>query len=572
MRTERRRSLAAAVAVTAALAAGVTSAQPARAHSGGRVELFVDRIELQSHGGDAWTVAVGLIDADSGSPQPGFDVTVEAAGASGGSTGPVLLRDEGGGRYAGPLSARPGGSELVVRAESLPGGVAGIPLRKAYAVTLEPGRDVTLAGLAPAAGGGGRAVALGLLSVIAGAAFLLLFSRRQRARRARRPHGAVLAVGVALALAGPVGGGGPLTRPAGAQTGRDLDVTVERVERPARSALWVPVRVTVQEPGTDRPPAVDHVVFVTARNGRGDQAGPFELGTLELDDPNGKGVHEGFVILSYGGPWTVTAIVNEADADPRAAPVVLGRGAADLVVDAPVPASGPSAAAAGSGAESDPLPVAVLWLHTLAAIAWGAGIALLALLAVPAGRRFLSEYGTTLLDGRLDRIARATWWLTGLVVASGVYNLVYSVPYRVPLSPDQVERLFRLPYAQPYYLALAAKLAAYAVMVGAAVPLLREARRRAARAGEGPDEPELVLDDGPSPWANPEPVVSPFGGVALRRRTRAAVPARLRPSERVERSASGPVWIMVAGAAAIMTAVTLLKYLHLLAEVTRLTG
>ena len=515
MRTERRRSLAAALAVTAALVAWLTPAPPAGAHRDGRVELFVDHVELRSDGDDAWAVSVSLIDADSGSSQPAFDVIVEATDASGASAGAVLLRDEGGGRYTGRLSARPGRWQLVVRAESLPGGVPGIPLRKGYAVTLEPGRDMSLAGSAPAAAPGA--------------------------------------------------------------TGPELRVTIERVERPARSALWLPIRVTVRDAGTDRAPAVDHVVFATARNGRGEQAGPFELGTLELDDPNGKGVHEGFVIVSYGGPWTVTAIVNEAHADPRATPVVLGRGSAELVVDAPVPADGAVVAAtadgaAGSPSESEPLPVAVLWLHTLAAIAWGAAIGLIALLSLPAGRRFLSEYGTTLLDGRLDRIARTTWWLTGLVVASGVYNLLYSVPYRVPLSPAQAEQLFRLPYAQPYYLALAAKLAVYAVMVAATVPLIREARRRAALAGAGSDEPELVLDDGPSPWANAEPVDSPSGGVALRRRTRAATPPRIRPPEQVERRAAGLVWIMVAGAAGIITAVTLLKYFHLLGEVTRLAG
>ena len=49
----------------------------------------------------------------------------------------------------------------------------------------------------------------------------------------------------------------------------------------------------------------------------------------------------------------------------------------------------------------------------LVAIAWAIVIALLALLAVPAGRRFLSE-GGNVLDGHLDKIARAAWLMPPL--------------------------------------------------------------------------------------------------------------------------------------------------------------
>jgi len=153
-----------------------------------------------------------------------------------------------------------------------------------------------------------------------------------------------------------------------------------------------------------------------------------------------------------------------------------------------------------------------------------------------------------------------------LVVATGIYNMVNSVAYRVPLSPDQVSRLFRLPYAQPYYLSLTFKLAAYAVMIGATIPLIAEARRRAAI-----DESDVVSlpDDDPSPWDNPQ---KPAGPVAVRTKQRVAVEAdRARPGGSDGR-ARVPVAIMVAGGAVIITAVTLLKYFHLLGELSRLSG
>ncbi|HKY75868.1 MAG TPA: hypothetical protein VJS45_07005, partial [Acidimicrobiia bacterium] len=269
-------------------------------------------------------------------------------------------------------------------------------------------------------------------------------------------------------------------------------------------------------------------------------------------------------IVPYGGSWTITALAKTAHADPGVQSAVLGRGTADMVVDAPV-AAGTGAAGAAPGPKSEPLGVTVLWLHTIVAIAWAIVIGLLALLAVPAGRRFLSD-GGGVLDGHLDKIARAAWWTTGLVVASGIYNMVNSVAYRVPLSPDQVSRLFRLPYAKPYYLSLAVKLAAYAVMIGATVPLIAEARRRAALD----DKTTVSLpDDDPSPWVNPE---KPAGPLAVRTKQAVSLEAdSTRPTVSDGRGRV-PVAIMVAGGVVIVTAVTLLKYFHLLGELSRLAG
>jgi len=360
-------------------------------------------------------------------------------------------------------------------------------------------------------------------------------------------------------------------RPAAAQTGSDVQVRIERADKVGQTPLWIPVRVTVTEGGGSKPLSVDHLVFAAARNSRGDEAGPFTLGPLEANDPSVRGIHQGFVIVPYGGPWTITAVAKTAQDDERVR-TVLGRGSAEMTVDAPV-AAGAAGAIGGTRPKSEPLGVTVLWIHTMVAVGWGVAIALLALLALPVGRRFLSDYGTNLLDGRLDKIARAAWWLTGLVVATGIYNMVKSVAYRVPLSPDQASRLFRLPYAEPYYLALAVKLATYAVMIGATVPLIKEARRRAAV-----DEADTISldDDDHSPWTDParDPGDAAAGGrVALRsKRATATVDDGWATTRPAGGRARLPVTIMVAGGAVIMAAVTLLKYFHLLGELSRLSG
>jgi hypothetical protein len=353
-----------------------------------------------------------------------------------------------------------------------------------------------------------------------------------------------------------------------AQTPSGVQVRVERSDKLGQTPLWIPVRVTVTENNGAKPLSVDHLVFAAARNGRGDEAGPFTLGPLEANDPTVRGIHQGFVIVPYGGAWTVTAIAKTAQDDERAR-TVLGRGTAEMNVDAPVAASAAGSAAVGNRPKSEPLGVVVLWIHSMVAVGWGIAIALLALLALPRGRRFLSEYGVTLLDGHLDKIARGAWWLTGLVVGTGIYNMAKSVAYRVPLSPDQVTRLFRLPYAKPYYLALFVKLAMYAVMIGATIPLIQEARRRAAV-----DDAEVSLpdDDHPSPWVNPDRPHDDGGRLALRSKRTTTLHDEWSTSPQPAGKARLPVMIMVVGGAVIMAAVTLLKYFHLLGELSRLAG
>ncbi len=529
-----------------ALAVLVALATPGWAHSGGRVQLFVDRLNLHSVAGNDWTVSVTLVDADSGTPAPGFDVVAEADAAA----GTLTLSDHGAGHYSAPFTAAPGKRDIAIRAETQPGGTPGVPLRKVYSVVLEPGKDVAI-GAGSGRSGFGLAVPAVSIAVTAAILGWFLVSRRRRS--------AVLAV----ALLGIVLHGG--ARPAEAtEKPSDVRVRVERSDKVGQTPLWIPVRVTVTEGDGGQPLPVDHLVFAAARNSRGDEAGPFSIGPLEANDPSAKGIHQGFVIVPYGGSWTITALAKTAHADPGVASEVLGRGTADLVVDAPVAAGAGAAAAAGTP-DSEPLGVAVLWVHTLVAIAWAIFIALLALLALPAGRRFLSE-GGNVLDGHLDKIARAAWWTTGLVVASGIYNMVNSVAYRVPLSPDQVSRLFRLPYAKPYYLSLAVKLAAYAVMIGATVPLIAEARRRAAV--DGPDTLSLP-DDDPSPWVNPE---KPAGPVAVRTKQAVSLEADRTPATASDGRGRVPVAIMVVGGLVIIAAVTLLKYFHLLGELSRLAS
>ena len=159
------------------------------AHSGGRIQLFVDRLGLHASGGNGWVVSVEMVDADSGTPAPGFDVIAEGTGDGGHSAGPVTLTDQGSGQYSGLLKAEPGTWDLAIRAETVPGGPPGVPLRKTYALALEPGKDVVIDARPP---GSGIGMMLPLASALVTAAIVgWFFVRRGRRRKvvpARRPR------------------------------------------------------------------------------------------------------------------------------------------------------------------------------------------------------------------------------------------------------------------------------------------------------------------------------------------------------------------------------------------------
>jgi hypothetical protein len=399
----------------------IALAPPARAHEGGRVQLFLSDLEVVPAGNATWSVNATLIDADSGSPASGMDVTAMVGGGPAPTTTPIRLDHNGQGNYSGRLALPPGRWIITIRAKALPAGEPAVPLEKSSTVTLE----------------------------------------------------------------GEMSGGSPSsqTPPSTGPSPAPLDVRLERSSQPGPGPLWVAVRATVTDAG--RPFTAPHAVFVVATNFQRTETEPSELNPVHPGDSAGHpGVHTGFAILPSGGRWTLTATVTRPPEKAGTPPVILGRGGSlevdvqDVLGSTREP--GPWAGAARTPGGGSVLEAGLRWGHTLLAIGWTLTVGLLALLALPNGRRLLSDHAADLLDWRLGNIVRMTWFLAGMVVLTGTIQLAKWTPYEVPLSSGRAERLFLLPWAKPYFLALAVKLAVYAGMIGLSVPLMGQARRRAA--------------------------------------------------------------------------------------------
>lgn len=348
--------------------------------------------------------------------------------------------------------------------------------------------------------------------------------------------------------------------PAGAQSSPPIDISIERDTRPRTlllSDLTVTYTVTLRDRATGRPPE-RHVVFAQATNRQGEKTPFFACGHMnDVDSRTPPGVYDCSVIVDHGGAWAFVAAVSEerTDREQSRAPVAQASVPFELATASSTTDEVPGAEISASVGD-----VAILFGHAAVAAGWFGCVGLLAVLALPAARRSLSASGCHRLERRLDLIVRGTWVSTAVVVGSGIYLTLNQTAYDAPFSSSAVDAVFALPYGKPYFLALAAKVALYAVMVGASLPLVSGARRRLLSGTDAPS-PELTPLD-----LEPLPVAPPGGGVACDVRVR---PATLSLVADAPRGGSVGAVVIIAGAVGVAVCVTILKYLHELIESAR---
>jgi hypothetical protein len=188
--------------------------------------------------------------------------------------------------------------------------------------------------------------------------------------------------------------------------------------------------------------------------------------------------------VPHGGEWTISVNVFERfAAETEAIPVSLARGEVTLDVDAPfLPAAAAPSTGQPEGANGTELMLRIV--HALIGLTW---FALAGLLATTGMSRPILRSGEIgeLIERNLGRLIVALVWTTGLVWLSGALSLRIATAFDPPLSPDQAERLFRVPYARAYTMALGLKVATSAALTVVSVPIVRRARRAvAARSAE----------------------------------------------------------------------------------------
>jgi len=344
-----------------------------------------------------------------------------------------------------------------------------------------------------------------------------------------------------------------------AQTKPDLDVRIEedtRPRAPMAGGLSVAYTVTVTDKTTGQP--VDrYVVFAQATNLQGEKSIFFACGhTNDVDSRIPPGVYYCTVIVDHGGDWTFVATVADKGGNAEApVPVTQASVPFQLANNRTVSDEVP-----GTDLSASPWDIGVLFSHSSVAIAWFLCVVLLVALTLPGARRYLSTLGLHHLERRLDLLVKMTWVTTGLVLGSGTYLTLNQTAYDAPFSSSAAEALFKLPYAKPYFLALATKIALYLLMAATTISLVRGARRR------------LLVSDAPASGSvaapAPSPASSPTGGGVVCDLRIEAPPAVDRPV-RASRGPAVAVAVIAGGGVGIAVCVTVLKYLHELIESAR---
>jgi hypothetical protein len=373
----------------------------------------------------------------------------------------------------------------------------------------------------------------------------------------------LLVVASVLVVAGAAG--------AAAQTTPRFDIHIEPDTRPRTSILTnlsAAYRVTLTDRDTGRPPTGSWVMFSQATNTQGEKSPFFACGHVnDVDSRTPPGVYDCIVYVDHGGPWTFTALVSKERSDSKQAPVALAH--ASVGFDLPVGEVARGKELQTAALKAKPANIALLLGHTGVAFAWFACVALLIVLALPGGRRFLSPSGCHRLERNLDQIVKVTAVATGLVLASGIYLTLKQTAYKTPFSSKAVHAAFTLPWAKPYFLTLAVKIALYLAMAAATVPLVQGARKRMLS----------TADAGPatrSPWDSPRPdpvtrAVGDRSAVAVAEPQVVDTPTET--ASLVEERAPAAVRLgaiaVVGGGAGVWVCVTILKYLHELIEAAR---
>ena len=109
--------------------------------------------------------------------------------------------------------------------------------------------------------------------------------------------------------------------------------------------------------------------------------------------------------------------------------------------------------------------MANLWIHSVAALGWILGVLAMVLA--------LSAHVGVIAEGARRRIAEAYgswgawihWSFVPVIVATGVYNMLYVTPFPLAYRPSQIDELREIPYGPLYEAILVAKLALFGVLL-----------------------------------------------------------------------------------------------------------
>jgi hypothetical protein len=232
----------------------------------------------------------------------------------------------------------------------------------------------------------------------------------------------------------------------------------------------------------------------------------------------------------------------------------------------------------------------VLIVHTLAAGLWGLLIVAFLVLAFQRARA-LSTWARNIMEQHLDTLVRAAWVSTAVVYGTGIWNIYKEAPYGMPGSWSELQDFMDLPFGRAYYLSLGGKLLAYAILLYCGARLIHSAKAETHAAANGHRSARTTGTR--NPWTKDQPAATgassqpaseakvPWMSASAPTSTRTVVlspeppagrAAVMPPADHRSRFHLALVPVMAVCGLALVVCVAILKYAHLLIEVTRLSS
>ena len=203
------------------------------------------------------------------------------------------------------------------------------------------------------------------------------------------------------------------------------------------------------------------------------------------------GTYEARVQLVMPAVWTIRIAVTGEDVVAASATLraKVGRSPSGSAEPPAAPVTTLPTQIEATLVRSDYTTMAVLWIHSLAAMGWIVGV-LVMLLALGTDPGILAEgIRTKVRDAYRDWGAWLHWSLVPWIVLTGIYNLLVVTPFPLAWRPDEVRRLADVPYGALYEAILIVKLGLFAALLVTGTMLLRRTVRAPAPVLTGNPHP-----------------------------------------------------------------------------------
>ena len=185
--------------------------------------------------------------------------------------------------------------------------------------------------------------------------------------------------------------------------------------------------------------------------------------------PRGGGVYRDRIRFPMSGEWAVDVSVSGDQVVAASARLPAQRitfGALEQPSVAPVATPAVlETQIEDSLTRRDYVSMAMLWIHSLAALGWIVGVLVMAVALAPSTALLTPSAHARLADGYREWGAWLHWGFVPLIVLTGIYNMLNVTPFRLIWRPSELGRLGNIPYGALYEAILVIKLGLFLVLL-----------------------------------------------------------------------------------------------------------